>query len=354
MKYIARGNIHIHSNLSDGTSSIEEIAEDANKAGLDFIVINDHEHLRGKEMGLEGFYGDTLVLVGQEVNRVKNHYLVLGLDEVIQNNEENPKEIISEVKEKGGIGIIAHPYENGSPLVNNGRTFPWTDFDLEGFDGMEVSNYSSEWRDGAKTLLHAVYANFINDLAYIRSPNPKSYAKWKELTKKKKVTGIIGSDAHAPIFKVGPFKFKILSYKYLFSSGNNYIYLDTPLHEFKKNNDVKNAREALLKAIKKGNLYICYDRIEKGDGLLVYLKDNKDNIYLPGDFVPQGRYDLFVGFDGGRKDKSASLLIESYEGIQIFKLPVEEKLYLKKGTYNLHLSHKKHKNWIIINPFYVK
>lgn len=357
--YTARGNIHIHSNLSDGTSSIEEIAKDANKAGLDFIIIYDHEHLRGKELGLEGFYEDTLVLIGQEVNRIRNHYLVLGLNEVIENNEREPGKIVKEVKDKGGLGFIAHPFENGSPLVNNGATFPWTDFDIDGYDGMEISNYSSEWRDGAKTFLKALYANFINDLAFMKSPNPDSYAKWRELTKKKRVVGIIGSDAHAPIYKRGPFKIKILSYKYLFNSVNNYVYLESPLTKFKENHGaggagVNEAKNTLIKALKNGNLYISYDRIEEGDRLSIYLKNKDGNIFLPGDLVTPGKYEFSARFHDKNKNKKAKLKIETGdETVKTFDLPFNKELELNEGTYNISIIHPRHEKWIIANPIYV-
>ena len=40
--YNYSGNIHIHSSYSDGTGTIEEIANEANRAGLDFVIITDH------------------------------------------------------------------------------------------------------------------------------------------------------------------------------------------------------------------------------------------------------------------------------------------------------------------------
>ena len=360
MKFnLARGNIHIHSNLSDGTSSIEEIARDAKKAGLDFIVINDHEHLKGKDLGLEGFYDDTMVLIGQEVNRLQNNYLVLGLDEVIGNDEEDPEKIAKEVKGKGGIGFIAHPFEDGSPLVNNGRTYPWTDFNIDGFDGMEVSNYSSEWRDGAQTILHAVYANFIDDLAFMDPPNRHCLAKWKELTKRKKVTGIIGSDAHAPIFRVGPFSFKVLSYKYLFNSGNNYVYLERPLKWYKDRHGLKEgferAKKVLIKALKAGNVIISYDRVGKGDDLELYLQDLKnDRFYFPGDVTPPGKYLLIAGFTKKGKNKLAKLNLESEDGsVTTFALPYRDKISLNRGRYIFSISHPKLEYWIIANPIYV-
>lgn len=353
MAYVVRGNIHIHSNLSDGTASIEEIAKIANREGLDFIIVNDHEHLKGKKMGLEGYYGDTLVLIGQEVNRLKNHYLVMGIEEEINNNEESPREIVDEVKEKGGLGFIAHPFEKGSPLVNRGRTYPWIDFNMDGFTGMEIANYSSAWRDGVKKPLQALYANFINDLAYMEYPNPESYRKWKELTKEKRVVGIFGSDAHAPIYKIGPLAFKILSYKYLFRSGNNYLYTKKPIFSEVNKNNYKKAEKLLLSSLQKGNLYMCLDRIEKGDGLKVFMKDEKGDKFLPGDILTPGKHTIFAGFEKEKKNNKKHMRIEEPGGkIRTFPLPLERDFELSNGTYHINISHPGHEKWIILNPFY--
>ena len=79
------GAIHIHSNFSDGTKSIPEIADIAGEVGLDFIMISDHMTLEALQQGLEGFYGDTAVLIGYEINDPddKNHYLAFGLNEIL-------------------------------------------------------------------------------------------------------------------------------------------------------------------------------------------------------------------------------------------------------------------------------
>ena len=52
MKYISKGAFHLHSTYSDGTGTIPEIVRDAKKAGLDWIIITDHNCLAGYHIKL--------------------------------------------------------------------------------------------------------------------------------------------------------------------------------------------------------------------------------------------------------------------------------------------------------------
>ena len=54
------GNLHIHSVRSDGGGTALEIAEAANRVGLDFICLNDHSYMIDDlHIEEEGFYEPT-------------------------------------------------------------------------------------------------------------------------------------------------------------------------------------------------------------------------------------------------------------------------------------------------------
>ena len=53
------GAVHVHSDLSDGSSSVWEIVNAARFAGLDFVVLTDHDDvdyagLAGADQSIEG------------------------------------------------------------------------------------------------------------------------------------------------------------------------------------------------------------------------------------------------------------------------------------------------------------
>ncbi|HZD10996.1 MAG TPA: PHP domain-containing protein, partial [Candidatus Binatia bacterium] len=68
----AVGNMHMHTPYSDGEKWHKEVADDAIRAGLDFVIVTDHNvwvH------GVEGYYendeGRVLLLTGEEVHDVR-------------------------------------------------------------------------------------------------------------------------------------------------------------------------------------------------------------------------------------------------------------------------------------------
>ena len=79
-RYHYSGAIHIHTTESDGTKSLEEVVAIGQQAGLDFMMFTDHMGLTNREAGLEGLYGQTLVVVGYEHNDAddNNHYLLFN------------------------------------------------------------------------------------------------------------------------------------------------------------------------------------------------------------------------------------------------------------------------------------
>ena len=154
------GNMHIHSSYSDGSLEIEDIAAKASRVGLDFIIITDHYTLNGSYDGKEGYQQNVLVLIGMEANETKNHYLCLDIEKEVKNNNENPQMVIDEVNWQHGIGIIAHPFEKGSPLFADGISFEWTDWGVSGFQGIEIWNFTSQWKDHVTSTIKGLWLVF--------------------------------------------------------------------------------------------------------------------------------------------------------------------------------------------------
>lgn len=62
-----KGDLQVHSNWTDGSNPIEEMAEEAKKAGLEYIVISDHSKALGMTGGLDE---KELVEQGKEIDRL--------------------------------------------------------------------------------------------------------------------------------------------------------------------------------------------------------------------------------------------------------------------------------------------
>ena len=63
--YDYAGNLHVHTSYSDGTGLHSDVAEAAAQAGLDFVIVTDHNVWVD---GMDDYYGDVLVLVGEEIH----------------------------------------------------------------------------------------------------------------------------------------------------------------------------------------------------------------------------------------------------------------------------------------------
>lgn len=262
MPEIITGCIHIHSNYSDGTRSIEDIAGIADEVGLDFLIFTDHMTLQGLKDGKEGYYGKTLALVGYEINdrNNKNHYLAIGLDEALPEGL-TAAEYVRQTAEKGGIGIIAHPDEIRSHLPKY-PSYPWTEWGVSEYDGIEIWNHMSEWMEGLTRYNQLVMA--VNPRKYLKQPTDRILSLWDTVNMERKVAGIGSIDAHGYPYKLGPFKLVIFPYKVQFKSIRTHLILDRPLSK-----NAPEAREQIFKAIKQCNIFISNYR--RGDASEFYV-----------------------------------------------------------------------------------
>ena len=254
-------NLHVHSTYSDGTRPMAEVIAAAKLAGLDVLLFNDHDTLAGQTDGFEGYHGRVLVIVGYEISGPHNHYLVYGPSTLVDYDWREPQEFIDRVREDGGIGFIAHPFEQGSPLSEGGRAFTWDDWSVRDFDGLEIWNYSSSWKAGLFKYSTAIL-RYFQRRGTVKGPDRATLAKWDELGQTRRVPGVGGSDAHAFKAKLlGFLNFTIFEYEYLFRAVNTHLLLPEQL-----TGDYESDRAAVIKALAEGSCFISHDRIHPGRG----------------------------------------------------------------------------------------
>jgi len=257
------GAIHIHSVYSDGTGNIDDIAKAASDSGVDFIMMTDHNTLQPKTDGYERWIGDVIVIIGYEVNDMqnRNHYLAFGLNEVIgsyqtlENGELgcklSAKEYVKQIKEKGGIGFLAHPDEIRDHLPQH-PSYPWTE-DTDEYTGIEIWNHMSEWVEGMTESNKL--ERIIHPLKSIVAPFDKTLNRWDRAAAGRHVTAIGGVDAHA--FRqniLGIVELEIFAYKVLFKSIRTHVLLDSPL-ETKYKDNFEEDKNKILQALRNGRCF---------------------------------------------------------------------------------------------------
>lgn len=249
------GAVHLHSDWSDGTLPIPEIAEIGEQKGLDFLMFTDHHTLESKRKGFEGWYNDILVIIGYEINDPddRNHYLAFRIDEEIEPGL-CAAEYVEKVKEKGGVGIIAHPAEKRN-IYEAYPPYPWTEWNIDGFNGIEIWNQLSEWMEGVTRS--NIFWRIMHPLRSIRFPVWEILHRWDELNRNRRVVGIGGIDVHAFRIKLlGLIPLEIYPYKVQFKSIRTHFLTEKPLKNSEGNLPFKESERQIFRAFRFGRCFI--------------------------------------------------------------------------------------------------
>ncbi len=341
----ALGAIHIHSTYSDGSESIEKIAKIAKKAGLDWIVITDHNSLGGYLDNKEGWHYGVAVLIGEEISPdLSNHYLGLGINSFISEKAQT-EEYINEVKKQGGIGFIAHPDESIN-RKNSHKPLRWSDWNIKGFDGIELWNYLSDWTDSmAESNL---YLDYLFRMKKLSGPTEKTKKWWDELNNQapdKIIPGIAGVDAHSFVYNVCGISIKVFDYIDSFKAVLNEIYLDNKL-----SNSFEEAKRQILNSLKLGRNSMINKHWSKKNKTFDFFIQNLYEKAYPGDFI---RLDSETALNINLPRKANIKLL--HNGELILEKSFKDYIFkdLKQGKYRLEVFYKEYP-WIFTNPIIVQ
>jgi hypothetical protein len=252
-------NLHMHTRYSDGSGTHKDIAAAALKAGVDAVIVTDHNVL---VQGFEGYYKEkmkkVLMLIGEEVHDQardpqKNHLLVFGAGRELATFAENPQHLIDQVRESGGTAFIAHPNDPAAPAFKE-TDISWEDWSVQNYTGIELWNGLSELKTIVPTILHgAFYAFFPKLIAH--KPIPATMAKWDELLSTgARVVAIGGSDAHALHLSLGPITRVIFPYEFHFRTVNTHVITPNPL-----SGEINHDKKMIYEAMALGHCFVSYD-----------------------------------------------------------------------------------------------
>jgi hypothetical protein len=343
------GNLHIHSRYSDGSAGIDEIALVAEKAGLDFVCLNDHAHMfDALPIEKEGQYGNILVLIGQEIGKRYHHYLAYGLDKRLAEDQLNPQQIIDWVNNNHGFGFLAHPFENGMPFMEKSKAYTWNDLSVTGYTGICLWNFSSRWKERVKSLGHGLFFLLFKSRT-LKGPSKRTISFWDRLCQKSRIVAVGGSDAHGSSLKIGPLRLIPLTYHYVFQTINIHILLRNKLP---KNFD--NAKNEIYLAMKSGRLFIANDKLAAARGFRFYFLSEDGFDLVMGEEGPFSRGRLMVELPklGEIQIIKDGKLVATYKGLEGV-YPIDEKGVYRVEVY-LHFSIFGRRPWIFSNPIYLR
>ena len=152
-------DLHTHSYYSrDAICSPKELIKTALVKGLDGIALTDHDTTKGWDDALKAAKElNAVVVLGEEI-KIKKQGKTVGeilgyfLKEEIDPQGKNVEEIITEIREQGGIAIIAHPFHQKKP-------FQELEEHKHSVDGIEIFNARSQNKKGNQKALNFAQEN---------------------------------------------------------------------------------------------------------------------------------------------------------------------------------------------------
>lgn len=339
----------MHSTHSDGTGTVAEIARAAGEAGARVVLLTDHDTLAAKRAGEEGWHGDVLVLVGEEISPPdRNHYLAFGLEEHVDHHGLTPGQIVAAVRERGGFGFAAHPFSEGSRtrLRRLANAMRWED--LDALDGLEVWSFLADngqrvsgVRDGLSFLARPE--------RYVTRAPERNLAEWDRLGAARRVVGIGGLDAHQFGRRIAGRTVRLMSYRRSFRQLHTHVLADEPL-----TGELAHDREQVFGAMRAGRCYIAAPQVAVPAGFQFFAERQGGGRLEMGTEAPfssgwtlhtlLGRpADVRLLRDGAEVSRlRAPALVHAPDGPGVYRV---------EATLETHGAER---TWILSNPIYLR
>jgi hypothetical protein len=233
------GAIHVHSNRSDGRGNPDEIAAAAREAGLDFVVLTDHNVAPEPARESHG----VLLLSGAEVTTRDGHLLAFDFEGAPPAAGTPAHEVESRIRAQGGFTAVAHGHDHKAP---------WQRWDMRRVTGMEIYNAGADARRhlsfpfarvAGAALSYPLNANYA--LLLLHGRMARDLARFDELARARRMVAFCGLDAHG-----------VPSYERLFRAMRTYLPQgDASLPGTQQTTRTKPSARALWDSLRAGRHY---------------------------------------------------------------------------------------------------
>ena len=348
MQYYERvGNLHVHTIHSDGTADHAAVARVAAGAGIDFVIVTDHNTYIPRETC---WRGSVLLIVGEEVNSPQrehaNHLLVFNAGKSLAQHSYSPQSLIDQAQVRGGLCFIAHPYERSGAYAREPE-INWEDWRVKEYTGIEIWNYMSEFKSHLPNVYLALLHAFWPRLA-IRGPYPETLSRWDQMLSEGRTVGIGGSDAHGTVYRLGPLRRAVLSYDYLFRALNTHVLLPDPW-----SGDAAQDATQVYDALKRGRAFVGYDGLRRTHGFR-FTATNGNGLYTMGDRLPPGD-----GVEFNIRLPARAYIRLLHNGKCVAEAGGTQMSYraTRPGTYRVEAYRRyafRRRGWIFSNPIYIR
>ncbi len=184
------GVLHVHTSLSGGFGTVEEVIETARKNQIDFVVLTDHGTRGHAYENAEGWHGDVLLLCGEEVITPEGHFLAFETREEIGRVETLQAGLDLLRGQQGTAVSIHHQLHSAKGCP---KTIP-PPLDPDKADLLEIWNFYDEFlsRTNARTIMRAI----SRPDKLLHGPTRRFLWKWDRLLEKRHLPIIGGLNHH--------------------------------------------------------------------------------------------------------------------------------------------------------------
>src|SRR3954449_6076488 len=199
--------VHLHSTHSDGTGSVPQIIAAGQRAGVDVVILTDHNTRAGAS--LEGWHGSVLLLVGEEDTPGRHdHTLLLGDD----------------------LRFAAHPFSRGSVRFSRfGDGMPHTGLADPGLTGIELWSFVTDTAERVRSVREALLFAAA-PLRVIDHPPRENVAEWDRMCRSRRGGALGGLDAHQIGLRVfGRVPLRLMAYARSFRQLRTHVLCGAPV-----------------------------------------------------------------------------------------------------------------------------
>lgn len=256
-----KGIVHCHSHLShDSDGTIEEIAAACRDAGIDFVVMTDHQTDASIRDGVRGMVGDTLFVVGAEVRSPQGTLLCFPLVRPLR-HFQHPALLAKEAAAQGALALVCHGELWKLPFGGHGLA------------GAEIVNLHAGAMTANKlgTLATGLFLPMRTLCERICVRDERVLSAWDAaLAATHPLAPVGGNDAHANVRVFGPLGGTLGTYREMFLTLSTHV-LAERLDE-----------AGVVAAIAAGRTYVSFDAFGEGAGFDFRAVDAQGVVHVGG------------------------------------------------------------------------
>ena len=248
--------VHLHTTHSDGTGTTADVIRAARRGAVDVVLLTDHDTLAGKAD--EGWHGDVLLLVGEEVSPWRrDHTLVFGVERVLDHRDRPVAEVVREAP----LAFAAHPFSPGSRRFRRFEGMPHTAPFANSITGVELWSFVTDTAERADSV-GEILRFIVTPLSAIRHPPSANLIEWDRACRRRRVVAIGGLDAHqVGVRLAGRVPLRLMSYS------RSFRYLRTHvLVREEPDGELEHDRAQVYDALGEGRCYIAVDGLAPARG----------------------------------------------------------------------------------------